>query len=241
MFVIYSNLIRMDRRRAVYMSIPSKSGQENLPPMRTATVKAVNRNQLTPQQIQLLQMQKQRMQMQQQQKQKEQQIGARLRQIQVQNQQEQLRQEQLRQEQLKQQIARKQAEQVPDDPILREELLAKLKDKYLEILERLEVPEQFMGGFKVAMEVLKGERETTYGRLLNIEMGLERVVSRCCPTFGMMEECRKAMRKRETREESKKEEPKRVCGVEPWESVKHLEIRVPEAVRKLLQKPISRR
>uniref|UniRef100_A0A8R1IIR5 Uncharacterized protein n=1 Tax=Caenorhabditis japonica TaxID=281687 RepID=A0A8R1IIR5_CAEJA len=82
---------------------------------------------------------------------------------------------------------------------------------------------------------------------------------RDCPTFPLLEEIRKAVfKKKEDREKamfmtfSDKESlavnaekaanrirttcADRTLGVEPWDSVKHLQIRVPESVRALIQR-----
>ncbi|CAI2348810.1 unnamed protein product [Caenorhabditis sp. 36 PRJEB53466] len=243
--------------------------------------------QLHMQQQQQLQMQQQQQQHHQQQlaQQHGMQHDGYREQIQHQHQQNQMQQMQHQQQHQAQQLAQHQAQQQaqqqtpvqqaappaaapaahpPKAEDLRyKELLREMKIQYLEVLQGMQRRQVPVKGLVQMINILDGDRSTTYEHLLSLKGSLHRLMVRDCPTFPIMEELRKAVfRKqggnppeitfppiekdklsaaadeaiRKLTANKTEEDP---MGVQPWVSLKHLRIRLPEAVQNLSSRACS--
>lgn len=133
-----------------------------------------------------------------------------------------------------------------------------MKNQYLEVLEGMQRRQTQQKGLVQMINILQGDRTVPYEQLVGLKSSLHRLMIRDCPTFPMMEEIRKVVFKRkEDREkammmsfnskeivegaEKRLSARKRddALGVASWKSVKHLTIRVPEAIRKLTERMAS--
>ncbi|PIC40315.1 hypothetical protein B9Z55_011701 [Caenorhabditis nigoni] len=140
-----------------------------------------------------------------------------------------------------------------------QELLKELRAQYYDVLIGMQKRQVTQKGMVPMIQILDGERQVPYEQLKGLAPSLQRLMIRDCPTFPLLEELRRIVfKKKEDREKaisqtfqerdqtfSAEKATARLrakcqddpCGVAPWSSVKHLAIRVPDAVRMLYQKP----
>ncbi|ULU03172.1 hypothetical protein L3Y34_002630 [Caenorhabditis briggsae] len=141
-----------------------------------------------------------------------------------------------------------------------QELLKELRAQYYDVLIGMQKRQVTQKGMVPMIQILDGERQVPYEQLKGLAPSLQRLMIRDCPTFPLLEELRRIVfKKKEDREKaitqtfSSERDPTfsaekasarlrakcqdDPCGVAPWSSVKHLAIRVPDAIRILYQKP----
>ncbi|EGT45742.1 hypothetical protein CAEBREN_22018 [Caenorhabditis brenneri] len=154
----------------------------------------------------------------------------------------------------------------PED-VKYKELLKEMRAQYYDVITSMHKRQAQQKGLVQMINILEGDRVVPFDQLINLKSSLHRLMIRDVPTFPMLEELRKIyMNTQEEREahmnkpplkeedpgfdelvagvkkrlHARHEEDEDPMGIQPFHSVRHLKIRVPDFVRKLCGDPTDK-
>lgn len=164
------------------------------------------------------------------------------------------------QQQMAQQQMQAQAEEDAKkaEEVQYKELLKEMREKYYEVCTGLLKRQNQTKGLGQMVKVLEGQRVVSLVTLIGLKPGMDHLLKQECPTFELIEALRKLLCK--TKEDramaasltfdkdpnavaasqrrlQNLPDAKNPIGVNPYSTIRHLEIRVPDHIQKLYKKP----